>query len=280
MSGLDGGEAQRLVDCAYGALDLFGSEADLVGWARRLQAERPAEALVPGNFAAGTSTLLVDHLQAAAVLGGDSTVDDYRVRQFQQVVSLLPYFRLAEEARRPSERPKVVFTVPGDVALPDGTKHLQRSLAVRLFDALVSADERTLLASPFWSQPGADNLWDPLQASVQHGLPITLAGARRKASDDDRDHDDLAAMLALARRLRDAGGDVTALRYRSARRGSYFHAKLACGAAGYLGSANFTAAGLGHHVEAGLPLDAADVSQVWWLLDALQTARLLVPEVL
>lgn len=278
MSGLDGGEAQRLVECAYGALDLFSSEADLVGWAKRLQAQRPAEELVPGNFAAGTSKLLLDHLQAAAVLSGDSTVDDYRLRHFQQVVSLLPYFRLAEEARRPPERPKVVFTVPPDVVLPDDAKHLQRSLAVRLFDALVSADERALLASPFWSQAGADNLWDPLQASVQRELPITLAGARRKAPGDDRDHDDLAEMMALARRLRDAGGIVTALRYQPARGGSYFHAKLACGAAGYLGSGNFTAAGLGHHVEAGLPLDPADVSQVWWLLDALQMARVLVPE--
>jgi len=278
VSGLDGGEAQRLVECAYGTLDLFGSEADLVGWAKRLHAERPAEELVPGNFAAGTSTLLLNHLTAAGVLLDDSTVDDYRLRDFQQVVSLLPYFRLAEEARRPPERPKVVFTVPGDVSLPDDAKHLQRSLAVRLFDALVSADERTLLASPFWSQGGADNLWDPLQASVQRELPITLAGARRKAPDDDRDHDDLAEMLALARRLRDAGGVVTALRYQPRRRNSFFHAKLACGAAGYLGSANFTGAGLGHHVEAGLPLDSADVSQVWWLLGVLQAAGVLVPE--
>jgi hypothetical protein len=276
---LDGGEAQRLVKCSYGLLGLFGSEADLVGWAKRLQADSSAEQLVPRNFAAGTAKLLLDHLREADVLDSTSHVDDYRLRHFQQVVSLLPYFRLAEEARRPPERTKVVFTVPVGVTLPDDAKHLQRALAVRIFDALVSSTERTLLASPFWSEPGADSLWDPLQTSVQLGLPITLAGARRKSPDDDRDHDDLAEMLALASRLRDAGGNVTALRYVPARAGSYFHAKLACGSTGYLGSANFTGAGLGHHVEAGLPLDAPDIHQVWWLLDALQKAKLLVPEV-
>jgi hypothetical protein len=168
-----------------------------------------------------------------------------------------------------------VFTVPPGVALPDHAKDMQRrSLAVRILSALGSAERRTLLASPYWSDLGAENLWDGLLRSVQLGLPITLAGARA-----DPDRDDLPAMLRLAARLRDAGAtQIAALRYVPPKPYSLFHGKLVCGELGYLGSANLTGSGLGEHVEAGIPLDAVDVEQVWWLLGVLQDAGVLVGE--
>ncbi len=233
--------------------DLFGSEAALVGWARYLRADRPVDELVPDNFVPGSAELLIGHLRHAGVARDGGALDSYRLAGFQQVIALLPFFRLAEQARRPPERRKVVFTVPAQVTLPRGAEHIGRSLVTRLFDALVSATDRTLLLSPYWSQAGAATLWDPLGHSVGAGLPIALAGARPKAPDDQRDHDDLAAMLVLGRRLRDAGATVRALRFVPPRTYSILHAKVVAGAVGYLGSANLTASGLGEHVEVGLP---------------------------
>jgi hypothetical protein len=51
-----------------------------------------------------------------------------------------------------------------------------------------------------------------------------------------------------------------------------FHAKLVCGARGYLGSGNLTDSGLGEHVEAGVPLGEVDIERVWWLIDVLKRA--------
>jgi phosphatidylserine/phosphatidylglycerophosphate/cardiolipin synthase-like enzyme len=163
-----------------------------------------------------------------------------------------------------------VFTVPDGVNLPEEASHLSRSLAKRVFDALTTANERTLLASPYWSDQGAEELWAPLQTSVGLALPVTLAGAK-----PDPKRDDLQAMLRLASRLEAAGASVRALEFVPPRPQSIFHAKIVAGAVGYLGSANLTTSGLGLHVEAGLPLDEPDVEQVWWLLDVLFAAGLL-----
>lgn len=273
------GEAERLVRCAYGALDLFsGRSEELLAWAQGLNSERPAEQLPPSWWQEATRAAMREHLDAAGVITAGGTVDPYRLAQFQQVVELLPHFQASERDRLPAPKPRVVFTVPPRVALPERARDFQRrSLAARVLSALSTADERTLLASPFWSDAGAENLWDGLGRSVQLGLPITLAGARE---DPERERHDLPAMLTLARRLTEAGGRVTALRYQPPVSAPYslFHGKLACGRTGYLGSANFTDAGLGRHVEAGLPLDEVDVARVWWLVEVLRDAGLLVSE--
>jgi hypothetical protein len=199
-------------------------------------------------------------------------VDPFRLAQFQQVIELLPHFQAEEFDRRPAPKPNVVFTVPPEVVLPDRARDLQRrGLAARILGALASADERTLLVSPYWSDAGAENIWDGLARSVELGLPVTVAGAR-----PDPDRDDLGAMLRLVARLRDAGArQVTALQYVPPRAYSLFHGKLVCGRIGYLGSANLTGSGLGEHVEVGTPLDEVDVGRVWWLLDVLRDAGLL-----
>jgi len=247
----------------------------MVGWSKHLRADRPADRLLPAHFAPASAGALMGHLRDAGVVRADGGVDEYRLWQFQQVIALLPFVRIEEQARRPPERPKVVFTVPPGVTLPKTAAHLRLGLAERVFDALVSATTRTLLASPFWSDKGTDSLWAPLQTSVDLGLPVTLAGARR---DPNADHDHLAAMMRLGARLKGAGAAVTALRFVPPKPGSIFHAKVVCGFVGYLGSANLTGAGLGEHVEAGLPLDEPDVQQMWWLLGVLKDAGLLVEE--
>ena len=268
-----GSEAQRLVRCAYGTLDLFGGRpAQLLAWSHNLSAEQPVDVVAPEWWAGSTVHALLNYLADADVTSADGAVDPFRLAQFQQVIELLPHFQAEELDRRPAPKPNVVFTVPPDVALPDRARDLQRrGLAARILGALASADERTLLASPYWSDSGVENLWDGLARSVELGLPVTLAGAR-----PDPDRDDLGAMLRLVARLRDAGArQVTALQYVPPRAYSLFHGKLVCGRIGYLGSANLTGSGLGEHVEVGIPLDEVDVGRVWWLLDVLRDAGLL-----
>ncbi|MFL6142686.1 MAG: hypothetical protein ACJ72N_12570 [Labedaea sp.] len=261
-----GGEAQRLVRCAYEALDLFGGRTDaLLAWSQGLAADRSAGHLPPDWWAKGTADALLALLADAGVTNAGDTVDPYRLAQLQQVIELLPHFQDEELDRRPAPKPRIVFTVPPGVTLPERARDFaRRGLAARILGALASTDERTLLASPYWSDAGAENLWDGLARSVELALPITLAGARI-----DPERDDLQAMLRLADRLRAAGAvSVTALRYEPPKPFSQFHGKLVCGRIGYLGSANLTGSGLGEHVEAGIPLDEVDVGQVWWLLDA------------
>ncbi len=264
------GEAQRLVAAAYGARDLFGSEADLARWSQSLRADRPLADIAPRHFAIASANALRRDLSDAGVIQADGGMDEFQLRQLQQIIALLPFVRAEEESRRPPQRPRVVFTVPPSVELPKHAAHMQLSLAERVFDALVSSVERTLLASPYWSDLGAEALWAPLQTSVDLGLPVTLAGAKH-----DAERDDLEAMVRLATRLKEEGATVRALQFAPPRPMSIFHAKVVAGAVGYLGSANLTTAGLGLHVEAGLPLDEPDVERIWWLLDILVGAGLL-----
>jgi phosphatidylserine/phosphatidylglycerophosphate/cardiolipin synthase-like enzyme len=268
-----GSEAQRLVRCAYGTLDLFGGRlAQLLAWSHTISSAGRADVVAPEWWAGSTADALLAYLADAGVARADGAVDPFRLAQFQQVIELLPHLQAEEFDRRPAPKPNVVFTVPPGVTLPDRARNLQRrGLAARILEALASANERTLLASPYWSDAGVENLWDGLARSVELELAVTLAGAR-----SDHERDDRGAMLRLAARLRDAGArQVTALQYVPPRAHSLFHGKLVCGRIGYLGSANLTGAGLGEHVEVGIPLDEVDVERAWWLLDVLRDAGLL-----
>jgi hypothetical protein len=267
----------RLVACAYAALDLFaGREDELLTWARGMPAAGDAATLTPRAFDTGSAAALRSALVVAEVLDDEGAIDPVRALQFRETVELLPHFR-AEEARRvPAPKPQVVFTLPEGLNLPADDGYLARSLAVRLSQVLGSADsDPVLLASPFWSGSGAAILRPALQRAVEWKLPITLAGARRRTDAETFDH--LGAMLAFARSLAADGATVTALEYRPPVASSLFHAKLACGKLGYLGSANFTDRALGKHVEAGVPLAPVDVARVWWLVGLLRDSRLLVP---
>ncbi len=270
----DPATAQTMVQVAYATLDLFGTEADLLAWSRALRADQPTSALIPAWFDAGLAAVLAEFLRSAGVITLAGVVDRVRLFQLQQTVELLPHVRAEEQARIPAARPQIVFTVPSGITLPTDDAHLQRSLFVRVSEALLSATERVLLASPFWSDAGTEKLHDSLERATTLGLPVTLAGAK---SDSSFAYDHRAAMLRFARRLSAAGAAVTALEFVApdSRPDALFHAKLVCGRTGYLGSGNLTNAALGEHVEAGVPLAEVDVERVWWLIDVLRRARLL-----
>jgi hypothetical protein len=267
--------AGRLVQSVYGARDLLGCDQKLLSWAQSLRGDSAADALMPCWMTADSQGVLATHLRAAEVITADGQVDPLRLAEFQALVELLPHFRAAEAARVPAPKAQVVFTVPVDVWLPDEASHMRRQLVVRISDALVSADRRALLASPYWSEAGRHQLIDGFDRALSLGLPITLAGAKR-----DPHRTDLDSMIRFARALRDRHptANVTVLRFCPPNPTSIFHAKLACGRIGYLGSANFTGRGLGEHVEAGLPLTEPDVDRVWWLLGVLRAANLLQEE--
>ena len=181
-------------------------------------------------------------------------------------------FERRELARRPAPKAQVVFTVPDAVVLPRDAAHLRHSLGARVCESLASAEDRVLLASPYWSDEGTDKLWDATTKARELRLAVTLAGAKR---DPGAEHDHLAAMLRFGQRLADDGADVTCLEFIPPVPGAIFHAKIVCGTVGYLGSGNMTDSALGIHVEAGVPLGHVDVDQVWWLIGVLQQAGLL-----
>lgn len=262
-------EAQRLVQAVYGALDIFSSDADLISWSEQLRDAQPLVDQIPQFLSLDSRTALARHLSDAGVVTADGRVDAYALRGFQRVLELLPHVRAAESARVPAPRPEVVLTVPSEVTLPVEARHLQKSLAGRVTDALISADRRVLLASPYWSELGNELLLPALARAITMKFPVTLAGARQ----EDGSH--YAAMLSLGRALRAKGADVAVYAYVPPRRNSLFHAKVVAGRLGYLGSANLTASGLGEHVELGMPLAEVDVERVWWLIDVLLKAEVL-----
>lgn len=277
MTDLTYDKAQALVASVYQGLDLFSSEVELAEWAKGIDSDRTAEFLMPAWFDAAERGALTRALADSGVLRDDSTVDRYRLLEFQQAVELLPHFRAQELARRPAPKAQVVFTVPDAVALPREAAYLKHSLGARVSQALSSVEERALLASPYWSDAGADKLWDATTKLRELGLAVTLAGAKR---DPDASYDHLEAMLRFGRRLADGGARVTCLEFIPPVPHAIFHAKLVCGEVGYLGSGNMTDAALGTHVEAGVPLQSVDVQQAWWLLDVLEKAGLLRPALL
>jgi hypothetical protein len=222
------GEARTLIQAAYGALDLFGGSLDdLLSWSARLRSDRPTRELLPLNFTHDNQLVLLGHLSAAGVIDGDRQIDPYRLQGFKRIIELLPFVRAQEMVRRPAPRARIVFTVPSHVPLPPGAEHVQRSLAAHIYQSLASADQRVLLASPFWSDQGRDNLLPALQRPIALGLPITLAGATRDANSGH-----FNAMLRFADTLQSLGAQLQALAYLPPRPGSLFHAKLVAGATG------------------------------------------------
>lgn len=271
----DEATARVMVQVAYGTLDMFGDHEEMLRWARGLRPDLPTSSLIPGWFDPPSSGVLAGFLRAAGVIAPAGTVDRVRLYQFQSTLELLPHIRQEEAARAPAPRSQVVFTVPPDLRLDRADAHLQRSLFVRVSEALVSAQDRVLLASPFWSDAGTDKLYDSMRRATELRLPVVLAGAKR---DPDAAYDWHAAMLRFANRLRADGANVTALEFVAPpeKPRCLFHAKLVCGRLGYLGSANLTDSALGEHVEAGIGLDELDVEKAWWLIGVLRDAGMLV----
>lgn len=275
MTALTYDQAQVLVASVYQALDVFGnSEAELGEWAKGMDSDSLADGLMPSWFDAAERGALTRALVDCGVVRADSTVDRYRLLEFQEAVEFLPHFRAQELARRPEPKAQVVFTVPEAVVLPRDAAYLQHSLGARVTEALASAEDRVLLASPYWSDQGTEKLWDATTKIRELGIAVILAGAKR---EPDATYDHLAAMLRFGRRLADEGADVTCKEFIPPVPNAIFHAKVVCGSVGYLGSGNMTDSALGVHVEAGVPLGAVDVDQMWWLIGILEEAGLLRP---
>jgi hypothetical protein len=273
VSSLTYDQAQVLVASVYRVLDLFSnSETELGEWAKRMDSEGNADGLMPTWFDAAECGALARALSDCGVVRDDTTVDRYRLLEFQEAVEFLPHFRAQEFARRPAPKAQVVFTVPDAVVLPRDAAYLRHSLAARVTEALASAEDRVLLASPYWSDEGAEKLWDATTKVRELGLAVTLAGAKR---DPESQHDHLATMLRFGRRLSDDGANVTCMEFIPPVPNAIFHAKVVAGTIGYLGSGNMTDSALGMHVEAGVPLGPVDVDQVWWLIGILEEAGLL-----
>ncbi|UTI63327.1 hypothetical protein NBH00_18465 [Paraconexibacter antarcticus] len=264
--------AQQLVDAAYLVSELFGGEARAREWLKRLDSAGTFTAAAPTHMTPANVALLVGEMTTAGVVHDDGTVDEYRLDDMDQVFQLLPFVRAAEQARIPDPVSALVCTVPPQVVLPPRLRPLARSLSTLVADSLRSAEEQPLLLmSPYWSREGCQALRPAMDRALAQHLPVTLAGAR------PRDSTHHSAMTAFGARLRaDGFRRVTVYEFAPPHPDSICHAKAVCGRTGYLGSGNLTVAGLERHVEVGLPLRDHDVERVWWLVDLLVEAKLLV----
>lgn len=263
---------QQLIDAAYLLGELFGGEQPTRDWLRALDAVQTFDAARPQHMTLPNQRLVEGCLTATGVLQADGTVDEYRLDDLDQVLQLLPYVRAAEQARVPDPVSALVCTVPPQVTLPQRLRPLARSLSVLVADSLRSAQEGpVLLMSPYWSAEGCRQLRPAMEGALNKGLPVTLAGARLQ----DTGHH--AAMVGFADQLRADGFlRVRLLEFAAPHPDSICHAKAVCGRTGYLGSGNLTVAGMERHVEIGLPLKPHDVERIWWLVDLLCEARLLI----
>lgn len=264
--------AQQLVDSAYLLGELFGGEQTTRDWLRALDAAGTFDGARPQHMTPPNQRLAEGWLTVIGVLHADGTVDEYRLDDLDQVLQLVPHVRAAEQARVPDPVSALVCTVPPQVALPQRLRPLARSLSVLVADSLRSAEDgRVLLMSPYWSAEGCRQLRPAMEGALEKGLPVTLAGARPQ----DASHH--TAMVGFAVQLRaDGFPRVHLLEFAGPHPDSICHAKAVCGRTGYLGSGNLTVAGMERHVEIGLPLKPRDVERIWWLVDLLCEARLLV----
>ena len=264
--------AQQLVDAAYMLTELFSGEQAARDWLRTLDTARSFDAARPAHMTPANQRLVEGCLTATGVLHAGGAVDEYRLDDLDQVFQLLPHVRAAEQARVPDPVSALVCTVPPQVTLPQRLRPLARSLSVLVADSLRSADnEPLLLMSPYWSTEGCRQLRPAMESALRKSLPVTLAGAKPQ----DTGH--YAAMTGFAAQLRGDGfRRVRIMEFAAPHPESICHAKAVCGRTGYLGSGNLTVAGLERHVEIGLPLNAHDVERIWWLIDLLIEANLLV----
>lgn len=264
--------AQQLVDAAYLLTELFAGEQHARDWLRKLDAPGTYATAAPAHMTLANRRLVEGCLAATGVLHTDGTVDEYRLDDLDQVFQLLPHVRAAEQARVPDPVSALVCTVPPQITLPQRLRPLARSLSVLVADSLRSAEgQPLLLMSPYWSAEGCRQLRPAMEGARQKALPVTLAGAKLR---DEPHH---AAMSGFgAQLLRDGFRRVRVLEFAAPHPDSICHAKAVCGRTGYLGSGNLTVAGLERHVEVGLPLNAHDVERIWWLVDLLCEANLLV----
>lgn len=260
--------ASATVHAAYTLAELLGSEPDALAWTT--SAEGDAARTFPPSLSPDNQALLLEELEDAGATR-NGKIDRFRTAEIARVLHLAPLMRAAEDARRPAPSSRLVCTIPPGAVLPAEMRYIQRSLAILVADTLRAPGDRILLAAPYWSGPGTAQLLGPLSFAIAHHVPITLAGARRI----DVPHH--TAMTGFADELRDAGARVQVLEFNPPEK-SLFHAKIVAGKRGYLGTGNLSIGGFKDNVEVGLPLDETDIERVWWIVERLVDAELLVAE--
>jgi hypothetical protein len=261
--------AARVVRAAYTLAELLGGESDALAWIATASGD--GATALPQHLTLDNKAIILEELADAGALAG-TDVDKVRLREIGEVLRLAPLLRAAEDARRPAPTSRLVCTVPPELVLPARMRHIQRSLSMLVADSLRTPGDHVLLAAPYWSKPGTDQLRGALDRACEHNVPITLLGARRK---DAAHH---ASMMAFARELWGATPNVEVFTFVPPRDNSLFHAKIVAGRRGYLGTGNLSIGGFEGNVEVGLPLDETDVERVWWLIDQLVEAELLQKE--
>jgi len=160
----------------------------------------------------------------------------------------------------PGEPWELVVSLPTGTPLPAGLRY---TTADALMHLVTRARQSLRLAAPFIDRSGLSFLGDALAAATQRGVAPEILPPTRSTHADD-------ALNDLRETIRKSGSirrfSVSRLRYNA----SWAHLKVLTSdtSSTYIGSANFTGAGLtGHNLKLGVLVRGPAVSVVEQVLD-------------
>lgn len=175
--------------------------------------------------------------------------------------------RLADGTSPTTELPRLVWTLPTELGLPD-IETTYSEAAISLVD---SAMKTLSLVSPFMEAKGVGKLLDSLLRALKRGVNVSIF---THAADDVSSY----ASTALDEVRREAEGLSGHLSVYSARTDLplLLHSKLVVSdaARAIVGSANVTARGFGENLEAGVVLGERQTAEIAAVVDALRRSGL------
>lgn len=254
--------AVALVRAAELLAELAGSRTGAATLATSVLAGDTAPLDGGGDFSIAVRAELI----ATGVLTKAGAVDTARAAELITVCHILAASSLPTPAPPPD--PRLVLSAPTDsVPIAD-----RERLSTLVLDVIRKATTTLHIGGGFWNDAGFDLLAPVLQPAVRDRSIPTRIYANVPERNQDR--------TVLATRLGELEdlGPVT-LRWYTGKRPTMLHAKfvVADRRHGYLGTANLTSWGMGHHIEAGVELTAGQSDRFVTFLEDLEQAALFTP---
>lgn len=253
---------RTLVPLAHRLILLTGDPEAGVELANRIFKEG-LEAL--GDFDDDLTTFLKEEMRAKGIVDRDGNAVAGTAAAFVMVSDMLAALPEPPSTAPPGGR--LVFTTPKDIV----TTPAEQRLDLLVADIIRMSTGELHIGSAFWNDEGLDSMIEVLRPAVQaRGVQTTLY-----AQVDGERH---------VKRLRAEAGDLLssptfqAFTYQGPAN-SLMHAKfvVADRTRGYLGTANLTSLGFGHHIECGVELTPAQSSELVDFLDSLHDHNLFRP---
>ncbi len=209
--------------------------------------------------------------------GESLTYDD--VRALASTLDFALSVKAVTVARIPPPPSRLAVTATTAPELTELRRQLRLPPLVQLVeDVIRSATEVCVLGAPYWNIAALERLSPALSGFARRGGCTEFICQGGAANEQ---YDPLPALRRLSADLRALGGSTRIWTFAArddAGRWAQLHAKFALADReyGYLGSANMTGQGFGHHFEIGVRLSAAEACDLADLLDKLKLGSFLL----